>query len=992
MDFVYLCDSMRLRIPVILSLALLLTAPQALAQYYTTGSAPASVRWSQIKGDHFTVIFPREIDSLAREYLFAFESTRDATLAGLHINTPRMPIVLQPYNMNSNGSVAWAPRRIELYTTPPGNPLYPLDWETQLAVHEGRHVGQFAHYIRGALFPFQILAGEQGFALAFPSSTQMEGDAVQHETDITGTGRGRDPEFLKYYRAAFLADDFRSYDHWRYGSYRYYTPNKYAFGYLITSTMRYHSGNYFTTGDLLEEKVHSWWRVFSQSHRSYIKASGQTVRKNWREAIANYNASWRWDYLVREPYSRPEPVLKGRSKFYAEFNNPLPFENGVYATMTGLPFERRLVRIDTLGKYHYVRPFSASTSSLVKDGDHAFVFSEVVPDPRWELRSWSVIRRYDTRSGRMETLTHRTRYVNPSVSPDGKILAAEYSVTGGSDAVVLDPQGQLLERIPAPENGQIVNFVQLGDVRYATVITKEGESIWRHDGSWTRMTAPQKRMIRELQADGDSLLYFVTDLDGLSNVYAYSPSSGSLRRWVNAPFSADKPYLDTATGTLYYASYDHLGYLPYRLSKDKFDGVSASFDQTPSYPIADRTAEQMGYYVEPRTEAEDEALRKHLDSLETRPYSKILHGFRFHSWAPFYANIDRIMNDLSGFNFNNLESIFQFVAPGVTLLSQNNQGTLVTTLGYSYYKRHHAGHAYMKYSGLYPVIEAAFDFNERNRTHQVTDLRPGSPAGSHIDVLSQPAYSLNVQVSVPLHFSKGGWNTSVVPRMGYAMTNDSFLYITPKETVNGQISQLLTADLLVDTRLSRATSRLTPRLGFGVEISGQTRLDRQSIHNSVGALRAYTYLPGFRAEDGVKLSYFRQYQPENSLFYSPAYNLVRRPFGYDNTILMDYHRLLLEYALPIYAGDINGGFFFYLKRIILIPFVDVARDLRAPTLNDDNNITGFGPRNFLSYGTRLMLNTYLFRIGSEFKIGVQYSRMYDSDKWGTIRLVFSTGL
>ena len=149
---------------------------------------------------------------------------------------------------------------------------------------------------------------------------------------------------------------------------------------------------------------------------------------------------------------------------------------------------------------------------------------------------------------------------------------------------------------------------------------------------------------------------------------------------------------------------------------------------------------------------------------------------------------------------------------------------------------------------------------------------------------------------------------------------------------------------------------------------------------------------GFGAEDGVKLSYFRQYQPEHSLFYNPDYNLVRRPFGYDNTILMDYHRLLLEYALPIYAGDINGGFFFYLKRILLIPFVDAARDLRAPIINNDNVITGFGPRNFLSYGTRLMFNTYLFRIGTEFKIGVQYSRTYDSDKWGSIRLVFSTGL
>lgn len=985
---------MRYRIPVILTLAvlLLLSMPQALAQYYNTGSAPTTVRWNQLKSEHFILIYPREIDSLAREYLYNFERTREATLTGLHIDPPRMPILLQPYNMQSNGNVTWAPRRVELYTTPPGRPLYPIDWETQLVVHEGRHVGQFTHYTRGALFAFQILAGEQGYALAFPSTTQAEGDAVQHETDATGAGRGRDPEFVKYYRAAFLNGDTRNYDHWRYGSYRYYTPNKYVFGYLINSTMRDHSGNYFTTGDLLGEKVHSWWRLFSQSRRSYIKASGQTVRKNWYEAVDHYTEIWREDYEARAPYSPAEPVLLVRGKRYTEFNNPLPFRGGVYATMTGMPFERRLVRIDSLGQYHYVRPFSASTSGLVKDGD-TFVFSEIVPDPRWEQRSWSVIRRYDTRTGQMTTLTRRTRFVNPSVAPDGKILAADYRVTGGSDAVVLSPQGVLLERIPAPENGQIVDFVQLGDARYATVITQEGEGIWRHDGSsWTRVLAPHKSAIRDLRCDGDSLLYFVTDLDGLSNVYGFNPTTGALERWVNAPHGTDKPWLDTATGQLYYANYDHLGYRPMQLSTKKFDAKAASFDEPYHFVIADRTAVQMEEHVKPRSEEEDALLRRKIDSLESKPYSKLLHGFRFHSWAPFYANVDRIMNDLSGFDFTNLETLFQYIAPGVTLLSQNTQGTLVTTLGYSYFKRHHAGHAYVKYRGLYPVIEAAVDFNERNRTLQ--DIRHNPDGSTQIQIvdLQQPAVTLNVQMSIPLLFSQGGWNTTFTPRVGYNLTNDAIRYAPSTDPLQSSpVTQVLTADILLDTRVSRATSRLTPRMGFGIQLSGQTRLGTEAVHKNVGALRAYTYFPGFGKDDGFKLSYFRQYQPQGEMFFSPDYNMVRRPFGYDNLILMDYHRLLLEYALPLYAGDVNGGFFFYLKRVILIPFVDAARDLKSPVF-EGSQITGFGPKNFLSYGTRLMLNTYLFRIGTEFKIGIQYSRTYDSDKWGSIRFVMSTGL
>ena len=127
------------------------------------------------------------------------------------------------------------------------------------------------------------------------------------------------------------------------------------------------------------------------------------------------------------------------------------------------------------------------------------------------------------------------------------------------------------------------------------------------------------------------------------------------------------------------------------------------------------------------------------------------------------------------------------------------------------------------------------------------------------------------------------------------------------------------------------------------------------------------------------------------MIYSPDYNMVRRPYGYDNLILMDYHRLLAEYALPLYAGDINGGFFFYLKRIILVPFVDAARDLQSPQM-DGGHMAGYAPRNFLSYGTRLLFDTYLFRIGTEFKIGVQYARTYDSDKWGSLRFILSTGL
>ena len=160
----YLCGFMRPKY-IFLSCLLLWSALPAAAQYVLNGTAPANTRWSRIQGDHFDIIYPTEIDSLAREYLFSFEKTRNADLAGLHIETPHMPIILHPYQMNSNGMVVWAPRRLELYTTPMADPLYARDWVTQLAVHEGRHIGQMAHYTKGIYAVLNVLAGEQGSAV-----------------------------------------------------------------------------------------------------------------------------------------------------------------------------------------------------------------------------------------------------------------------------------------------------------------------------------------------------------------------------------------------------------------------------------------------------------------------------------------------------------------------------------------------------------------------------------------------------------------------------------------------------------------------------------------------------------------------------------------------------------------------------------------------------------------------------------------------------------
>ena len=120
---------------------------------------------------------------------------------------------------------------------------------------------------------------------------------------------------------------------------------------------------------------------------------------------------------------------------------------------------------------------------------------------------------------------------------------------------------------------------------------------------------------------------------------------------------------------------------------------------------------------------------------------------------------------------------------------------------------------------------AAFDFNERSRTFQFDDMRPHEKPDApvaRLDTLSKAAINFTLRLSVPLHFSKGGWATTVEPHLSYAMTNDGYLYVPDdNRSIGSNYSRVLNADLLIDTRLARATSRLTPRLGFGQRLYRQ---------------------------------------------------------------------------------------------------------------------------------------------------------------------------
>src|SRR5690606_33047856 len=130
------------------------------AQVFDNSQSHFNIKWKQINTGDFRLIFPDE---------FTQEAPKLATQLGhfLHIvsqdferSTRKMTFIIQTNYLQPNGFVMLAPRKSELYSTPP-NVADNQQWLPSLALHEGRHVVQFDNLtgkLSGAFFQQLALA------------------------------------------------------------------------------------------------------------------------------------------------------------------------------------------------------------------------------------------------------------------------------------------------------------------------------------------------------------------------------------------------------------------------------------------------------------------------------------------------------------------------------------------------------------------------------------------------------------------------------------------------------------------------------------------------------------------------------------------------------------------------------------------------------------------------------------------------------------------
>ncbi len=927
------------------------------AQFYSDGTEPARLRWYSRETAHYRLIYPEGTDSLARVYGRYLEQYREplgATVGYLpgQMYRRKTPVVLHAWSVISNGSVAWAPMRMDLHTLPDAYSPWPISWEKSLAIHESRHLAQMQAGYGPWFKPLYWLLGEMvpgAVAGIYPGLHLLEGDAVVAETALSRSGRGRTGDFLNYYMPAFDQGDWRDWYRWRYGSYKLYAPNHYALGYMTVAGARVFYDDPLFMKRYFTSVTTRPWRLFHLKKTLRQDTGEKTLKGSGELIFKQFHSLWQEEARAREPFIAATQVTPA-SDWFRAYSGATALGEDIYLICSGKAEPASLVRIRPDGTEERLRPFAPGTSRLRTDGERLY-WSETVADVRWEMAGASRIRYYTIADGRIHDLTRSGRLYNPEPSPDGtRVAAVDYPRTGGTALVVLSASdGSELERWQAPDTLQFVQAVWLSETDFAVAtVSDAGAAIYTlREGVLQALLPTLPVSVSNLLWDGKDIL-FQSDRSGVNEIYAVSPTDGWLRQLTATRYGAGDPLLYDKQ--LYFTSLERDGRFLFRADNLRDEAVApGAFHR---YPVAEKlSAQEHGVPALPDT----------VRFSEPKRFYKLPHIPHIHSWIfPLYLDMDnlqQVSNDV----------VNGTVKLGATALFQNLLGSATGTIGYSWGQapeggRRHAGHFKLTYSGLYPVFEIAAHVGERSAIQYMRRTYHAGPEFREdlvrFDYRNKTSVNGSIRAYVPLNFSSGGWSRGIVPQLGWLISNDmydkseidididgnfgsrSYLRFLDYQPASNVPMQVISASISAYTTQRYTSSMEYPRWGVGMEAGYRARIGLTDLYPAAAYGYLYGYLPGFGKTQGLRLSALWQHLfddrilfPENSVSTSPR-GLSSSAIAPVLSMSTDQLRLSADYALPLYFGDISVfAPVAYISHFVVKPHFDLSLFTRTQTFD-----------------------------------------------------------
>lgn len=916
-----------------LTVIFLLNASIVKSQYFSLGQEPASTTWDQIRTENFRLIYPSNFSGKAQYLANAMEFAYRPMGFTMNSYPGQIPVIFHNNTTYSNAYVPYAPRRIEMNTTPPQDNLS-QDWLDQLILHELRHSVQYNHVRQGFTKGLSYIFGEQAVPLVYGLFTPfwfIEGDAVITETALSPSGRGRDPKFEMRLKAQFLDKGIYHYDKATHGSYKNFTPNVYELGYHLLSKTQQDYGR-FIWNSVVERVGRKPFTLVPFSHGIY-KETGMGKVKLYHKLTSELRREW-WEKDNRVRLSEHENILTG-TKAYTDYLNPAFIdESTVVMLKTSFNDIPRLVAINIETgeeKQVFTPGVRLFTETLTSDGKSIW-WSERKRDPRWQQRDFAVIRSYSLERGKATYLTKWTKLFAPAVSPDGKYVAAVTSNEAYSHFLtILDAEtGNLVDSLSLPGNPMILtpNWSENGKKIVAITVGDKGKAIVSVDFPGMKaeyLTEPEFTEIYDPVFYGDFVL-FSGSYNGKADIYAIDTRGGGILQVTSVSYGAYKPVISPGGKKLAFTNYTADGYRLAVMDMDKALLSPVSREREYSLNLFRAFENGQDFVFQSQNVPQKE--------YESKTYQKGLNLFNFHSWGPISINADN-----------------QEAKPGLQLVSQNLLSSSFTSLGWEYDLNEESGRFYLDYSyqGAYPVIDLTVDYATRKQKYI-------SEEGNEYE-LRWFETGINPSLRIPLDLTQGRWFRSLQPSVGMTYSNVRMADDMPVEF---QFENILSLDygIYFSQTYKTALRDLQPRWGQVLVLNyRQTPIKLENFGNGkTFAAQGILYLPGLLKHHGIRL-YGGYQERSGEVIYSALVNLPRGLSG------ISFDKILsakVDYVFPIFYPDWRLGPIAYFKRFKARLFYDFY--FSGPNLSELSDQTA---------GIDLTTDVHLFSMLAPFEIGAR---------------------
>ena len=922
---------------------LFLLVSSASAQFAWPGQLPARTGLLNKSSDHFHLVYPEGLSKLPDQTLQWMEQAFLLDSPAITRPFRRIPIWLNPYEIRSNGRVVWAPRRIELFSTPPQS-QEPGSWISHLAVHEFRHVVQMERLNQGPIRLFSLLTGEQaiGLAASLLPLWYLEGEAVAAETEFFASARGVLPSFSRVGRTAWLADHARppGYFASMLGSYRVGTPGPYAMGYAMVSTI----SDSFGSAHLADAARLSARRPYLLiPFSSRLRKSTGLSAPQWHAEVGRRvrQTSSGLSDSAFTPFAR---LNLRTDNSYTHYLAPLWADDSlILVQREGIGYLREFMFIERDGLLRSLYKPSPTGGERNSVGGSLLAFTEFLSHPRWEGKSLSVVVLYDLRTRKKQTLRYPLPLFSPILSLDGKRMAAVETDPDNGNALVLFtlPEGKPYGRFPAPEGEQIQFPVWYGEERYLAAILNDerGARLARLDpesGQWETLLQTGFHRITHLASGGFSL-YFTGDFGKVTNLWLYKQGWSGARQLTQSRFGAAYPMPDPSGKRLLYADYSPLGFDIAQIPLDSLPEGEVTVFGPPAPPVKPGLAESF---------------------TPARPYRKALHLFRLHSWAPFY------------YDYHELDTEDPALLPGFVLVSQNLTGSLTSTAGVSF-DPDAVFHTRFTYRGWFPVIEGEFDAGGYQLHTRVP--RANIPDRS-------TRYRVSSRVYIPLLFPMGRGALQPVPLAEIVYSND-LLRLRDGSFQEG-LSYVKGSIQATYFRYA-SQAHLAPPFGLSARVRWLDAPFMREGPGTLWALDSRLWLPGLARLHSTQLTLGWQRQSINSTLFGSEIDFPR---GYSEYPSVGLTRLLAEYAFPCAYPDWEAGAFLFVKRLRSALFADYGR-------NDSFTFGSlwFKAQHMFSVGADLLADWHLLGLPMPLTTGGRVIYLPNERRWA-FELTFAADL